>query len=115
MFKFNLSINSEKVRIEEKVRLGNIKIAGNNELLKSSEGRQRAISNLMMDAVVTIDDQGIMQDFNPAAEKIFGYGAGDVIGKNLNILMPTHISEAHDGYLQHYHETRIPHVIASNQ
>ncbi len=73
--------------------------------LHESEIRLRSIFEGVVDGLVTINEEGVVQDFNPAAEKIFGYVAEDVIGKKVNVLMPHDYAANHDGYLASYHET----------
>ena len=73
--------------------------------LRESEGRNRAILETTVDAVITADADGIVLSFNRAAEQIFGYEAGEVIGQNLMMLMPPPYREEHDGYIRSYHET----------
>ncbi|MGD8783466.1 MAG: PAS domain S-box protein, partial [Thioalkalispiraceae bacterium] len=58
-----------------------------------------------VDAVILIDAQGVIQLFNPAAEKMFGYTANEVIGQNVKVLMPAPYREEHDNYLHNYHDT----------
>jgi two-component system sensor kinase FixL len=57
------------------------------------------------DAIVVIDAHGIVQSFNPMAEKMFGYEAADVRGKNVKILMPPYFADRHDGYMERYLRT----------
>ena len=73
--------------------------------LAESEARARAMLETTVDGVVTIDATGIIESFNPAAERIFGYRADEVIGKNVSVLMPEPYHSEHDGYIQAYHET----------
>jgi len=70
--------------------------------LQSSENRIRAIIDTVVDGIVTIDRRGIIQTFNPAAERIFGYSAEEVTGNNVNCLMPSPYREEHDGYLHNH-------------
>jgi PAS domain S-box-containing protein len=56
--------------------------------LTNSEMRVRTILEYVPDGVLTIDPSGVIQSLNPAAERIFGYQAGDLIGRNINALVP---------------------------
>ena len=61
--------------------------------------------------IVTVDDKGIIRLFNPMAERLFGYTAKEVTGKNVSMLMPEPYRSEHDGYIRHYLETGQPRVI----
>jgi PAS domain S-box-containing protein len=63
------------------------------------------------EGVITIDDAGRILEFNPAAERTFGYRAAEIRGKNVKLLMPDPYSSAHDGYLKRYRETGEARVI----
>ncbi len=65
----------------------------------------QAILDNMVDAVITINELGIMESFNLAASSIFGYSPQEVIGCNVSILMPDARRIQHDGYLTHYRAT----------
>lgn len=73
--------------------------------LQESEARMRAIFDTAVDAIVTIDEHGLIDRFNQAAERLFGYAEAEVTGKNVSILMPSPYREMHDGYLGHYRQT----------
>lgn len=71
----------------------------------------QALLDACVDAVVIIDHRGTIATFNRAACNMFRYTEGDVIGRNVRILMPEPDATQHDAYLEHYLETRDPHVI----
>ena len=75
------------------------------EALRKSEERVRSIVESAVDAIIVIDDRGLIQAFNPSAERLFGYTISEVIGRNVSMLMPSPDRERHDGYLHHYQTT----------
>jgi PAS domain S-box-containing protein len=72
------------------------------EALATSEAWTRALLEATADAIIAIDARGIIRTFNPAAERMFGYSAREVIGQNIKILMPPPHSEQHDEYIARY-------------
>lgn len=62
----------------------------------------RALLDAAVDAVIVIDSVGRIETFNRAAERMFGFTAAEVLGKNVSMLMPEPDHSAHDGYLQRY-------------
>lgn len=83
--------------------------------LQESEARMRAIFDTAVDAIITIDEQGIIERFNPAAERLFGYREAEVSGKNVSTLMPPPDREFHDSYLSHYRQTGERKIIGSGR
>lgn len=79
--------------------------------LRESEALTRAILDTAVDAVITIDDRGMIGSLNRAAEKLFGYKQEELLGRNVKILMPEPYSGEHDGYLSRYIRTGVPHII----
>jgi PAS domain S-box-containing protein len=73
--------------------------------LRDSAERLRAILETAVEGIITIDERGIIESFNLAAERIFGYKAKEVIGKNVSVLMPSPHREQHDTYLGNYLHT----------
>ena len=70
--------------------------------LAEAEVRMRSVVNHVLDAIITIDERGTITTFNPAAEKIFGYPAVEIIGQSVNLLMPEPDRSRHDDYIGHY-------------
>jgi len=72
------------------------------DALRKSEERVRSIVESAVDAIIVIDERGSIEAFNPSAERLFGYSFDEVVGRNVNMLMPSPDRERHDGYLHHY-------------
>ena len=79
--------------------------------LEDREQRLRALIATAVDGVIIIDDAGTVQDYNPACERLFGYPASDIVGRNVKVLMPPPYRDEHDQYLQHYRTTGLKRII----
>ncbi|MCR5881042.1 PAS domain S-box protein [Phenylobacterium sp. J367] len=75
------------------------------EHLEAREAHVQSILATVPDAMIVIDEQGIMQSFSIAAERLFGWTAAEAIGRNVSILMPNPYRDAHDSYLHRYLDT----------
>jgi two-component system sensor kinase FixL len=76
-----------------------------------SASELQALLDAAVDAVIMIDHRGLITAFNRSAERLFGYGAEELRGQNINLLMPEPWRGEHDGYLERYARTGIPHII----
>lgn len=81
------------------------------QALRDSETRANAVLNHALEAIIMIDEQGIIHSFNPAAEKFFGYKPSEILGKNVTCLIPESFRNAHEQGLKNYLETGITKVI----
>jgi PAS domain S-box-containing protein len=75
------------------------------EEAQRSEAKARAVLETAVDGIITIDRTGLIESFNPAAERTFGYDAEEVLGRKINMLMPPPDSELHDTYIENYLRT----------
>lgn len=75
------------------------------ESLRASEAKWRAVIDSAIDGIIVINTKGLIESFNPAAARMFCYDEAEVIGQNVNILMPAPYHDQHDGYLSHYVST----------
>ena len=78
------------------------------ELRRLAEERESLLSAILAtipDALVVINEQGLITSFNAAAEKMFGYREADTLGRNVSMLMPSPHQDSHDGYIARYFKT----------
>ena len=78
---------------------------------RDAEPRLHALLDAAIDAIVTIDQHGIIDSINPATLRMFGYSENELLGCNISMLMPSPDRERHDGYLQRYLMTGEAHII----
>ena len=70
--------------------------------LAEREAHLRSILDTVPDSMIVIEENGTITSFSAAAERLFGYSAGEVRGRNVKMLMPSPDREKHDGYLNRY-------------
>jgi len=99
---------SERIAAEEELRRYREKL---EEMVSSATSEINAIVQTAVNAVVSIDGEGIVHTFNPAAERIFGWAANEVIGKNVALLIPDMDEATHGHFIQRYIETREAHIV----
>ena len=83
--------------------------------VQRSESRLRAVVETAVDGIITIDGKGCIISFNGAAERLLGWSAQEVIGRNVSMLMPEPDRSGHDGYLERHLHTGITSVIGSGR
>jgi two-component system, LuxR family, sensor kinase FixL len=89
----------------ELLRRSRLAVAAIAEDAEARAAHLKSILDSTPDAMIVIDERGIIQSFSAAAERLFDYTSSDVLGKNVSMLMPSPNREAHDGYLNRYLHT----------
>ena len=79
------------------------------------EGTLQAIFDAAVDGVVLIDHRGLIQAFNRSAERLFGYAAAEVIGRNVSVLMVDADGAQHDQHIARFLESGVPHIIGTGR
>ncbi len=74
-------------------------------VIREERDRLRAIVDATVDGIIAIDAAGTILELNPAAVRIFGYEASELLGKNVKVLMPQPYRDEHAGYVEHYLKT----------
>ncbi len=70
-----------------------------------TEAQSQAVLDNAVDAIITIDAQGMIRSFNKAAQRTFGYAPDEILGRSVNLLMPQPHRDHHDQYIQNYLRT----------
>ncbi len=91
--------------MESKKMSGAGRTARSESAVRDPAERLRAILETAVEGIITIDERGIIESFNPASETIFGYKSAEVVGQNVSVLMAAPHREEHDGYLENYRRT----------
>lgn len=92
----------ERRRTVGQLQAANDELARSASDLSNREAHLQAILDTVPDAMIVIDERGIIQSFSTTAEVLFGYKAAEIAGRNVSALMPTPHREQHDGYLARY-------------
>lgn len=83
--------------------------------LREREARLSSILDTAADAIVVIDEAGTVESFSASAVRLFGYEPGEVIGRNVKMLMPSPYREEHDGYIRRYLDTGERRIIGTGR
>ncbi|MGA8615558.1 MAG: PAS domain S-box protein [Xanthobacteraceae bacterium] len=89
----------------EMLHRARLSAVANAEAAQAREAHVKSILDTVPDAMIVIDERGLIQSFSTAAAHLFGYSADQVAGKNVKLLMPAPYREEHDGYLGRYLRT----------
>jgi PAS domain S-box-containing protein len=99
-----IEVNGYWTDITELKRM-ELEIAERSRELTESEHKLRSTVDTAVDGIITIDDSGLIQSFNPAAERLFGYTSEELARQNVKILMPEPYRSEHDGSISNYAQT----------
>jgi PAS domain S-box-containing protein len=88
-----------------------LRYRASSRFLEDREQRLRALVATAVDGVMIIDAAGTVQEYNPACERLFGYGSDEVVGRNVKMLMPPPYRDEHDEYLRRYRATGVKRII----
>jgi PAS domain S-box-containing protein len=77
--------------------------------------RMRAVLESASDAVITVNEAGLIESVNPATERIFGYSSDEMLGQNIRMLMPHDRASMHDNYVRRYVETGQARILGEPQ
>ena len=81
----------------------------------ASERKIKSIIDNIVVGLLTTDENGVIDSFNPAAERMFGYCTDEVLGKSVSMLMPSPQSELHDGYIHAYLDHGEKEIVGSSR
>lgn len=91
--------------VGEQLQRNRVRAVAGNQAALAREAHLKSILDTIPDAMVVIDERATIQSFSTAAERLFGFTAAEVLGKNVKLLMPSPYREGHDGYLERYLRT----------
>jgi len=103
-----LNLESIKDDLEQRV-------ASRTRALENKQQYLQLILDNAVDAIITMDKDGLIRSFNPAAEKMFGYSANEITGQNVGVLMAANDARRHDAYVQRYLEDETSRILGTGR
>lgn len=100
---------------EEELRQNMEEMQATQDSLQESQSKAMMVFNGALDGIITINRNGIIDQFNPAAERMFGYAANEITGRSINNLMPAEEAQMHDGYLERYFKEGVSNIIGRSR
>ena len=92
-----------------------VEVANRTEELSAANQQIQGIVDSLLDALIIIDDRGIIMSCSPSARSMFQYSDEELIGENISILMPSPYHEEHDGYLENYRNTGVKNILGGER
>jgi len=89
----------------EQLHRNRLQAAASARQAVAREAHLTSILDTVPDAMIVIDERGVVQSFSSAAERLFGYKSSEVVGQNIKMLMPSPYRENHDAYIERYLRT----------
>ena len=114
-FSAKVKVRGEKDELCKSINMMVKEIEQRTLAIKESEARNKGVVETAVDGIVSINSKGEILLFNPAAERLFGYSAAEVMGKNVKMLMPAPFSHEHDGYLKNHVKTGSSSIIGKGR
>lgn len=113
----SLALSAFTIMMTAPVTLFNGLLRSRSQYRQTEEIRLRlnAILDTAVDGIITIDSRGRIMSFNHSAERLFGWKLSEIVGRNINMLMPEPQKSQHDSYLQNYLSSGIPKIIGSGR
>jgi diguanylate cyclase (GGDEF)-like protein/PAS domain S-box-containing protein len=106
-----------KLAVRQRDELGEVVTVFNQmqDQLLAGETRIRAVMDHVADAVITIDEKGIIESANQAVRHVFGYSPGELLGQNVKVLMPPPYHDEHDKYINNYLASGKPRILGMSR
>ena len=110
-YRLSVSGGDELASVGENINALFDRVNSDHDKIRRNEKQLESIFNSVVEAIITIDDRGIIQNCNQGVTTLLGYQKHELIGKNIKIIMPEQHARRHDGYMEKYIETGVAHII----